>query len=388
VSTKLAPDIRPAAPARSPRGTTTIRRRLPVLVLGVVSLLAGLWGGLLLLGLSVPTLHGSTAADHGPLMALGFLGTVISLERAVALRRPWAFLAPAAAGVGGLALIAGLPATLGWSLLCLASVVLIVVYAVVHRIQPAIHLSVMAVGAVCWYVATVLWLGGWTVPRIVPWLAGFLVLTVLGERLELARVAILTPTSIRNFVAAAGTFTAGLVLGSATGRLAEIGTRLAGVGLIALALWGAKYDVARRTVKIAGVTRFMAVCLLSGYVWLVVGGLTWLVAGDPGRTVGTYDVALHAVFLGFVMSMIFGHAPVIVPAVLSVRLPFKPWFYAHVGLLHAALFVRLALGDGLGNTLAWQIGGVGTELAIIMFLAASATAVVRAQRHRRPVRAS
>lgn len=386
-SAKLTP-AEPAAPAKSTAATAArprpspLARRLPILVLGVLSLLAGLWGGLLLLGLSVPTLRSSTAAEHGPLMTLGFLGTVISLERAVALRRPWAFAAPVSAGAGSLALIAGLPGIVGWSLLCLAAVVFIVIYAVVLSIQPILHLKVMAAGAVCWYVATVLWLGGWSVTRLVPWLAGFLVLTIIGERLELARVALLSRNSVRAFTAGATALAAGLVLTTVSGRTAEIGVRMAGVGLLALALWGAKYDVARRTVKIPGVTRFMAVCLLAGYVWLFVGGLTWLIVGDPGRSVATYDVTLHAVFLGFVMSMIFGHAPVIVPAVLGVRLPFKPWFYAHVALLHAALVLRLLVGDGFGSTLAWQIGGAGTELAIIVFLAVSAAAVLRARRPR------
>jgi hypothetical protein len=373
-----------SATTRARNGGSTLRRRSPILVLGVLSLLAGLWGGLLLLGLSLPTLRTSTAADHGPLMALGFLGTVISLERAVALRRAWAFTAPVAAGAGGLSLLAGLPGVVGWSLLCIASVVFVIVYAAVLRIQPMAHLAVMAAGAVCWYVATVAWLGGWAVPRLVPWLAGFLVFTILGERLELARVAVLTRPSVRHFAAGAGLFGAGLVLTAVSGHTGEIGVRLAGGGLVTLALWGARYDVARRTVKIAGVTRFMAVCLLAGYVWLLVSGLTWLLAGDLGRSAGTYDVALHAVFLGFVMSMIFGHAPVIVPAVLSVRLPFRPWFYVHVAVLHVALLLRLAGGDGFGNTLAWQVGGVGTELAILLFLAVSAIAVARARHLRTP----
>lgn len=374
----------PAAPAQR-RRTTSLRRRLPVLVLAVVSLLAGMWGGLLLLGLSLPTLRASTAADHGPLMALGFLGTVISLERAVALRRTWAFAAPATAGAGALALVAGLPPVAGWGLLCLASVVLVVVYAVVHGIQPALHLKVMAGGAVCWYVSTVLWLGGWAVPRLVPWLAGFLVLTILGERLELARVAVLGPASVRHFLAGSGALAAGLAFTTVPGRAAEIGVRLAGAGLIALALWGLAHDVARHTVRMAGVTRFMAVCLLAGYVWLLLAGATWLSAGDLGGSVATYDAALHAVFLGFVMSMIFGHAPVIVPAVLGVRLPFRRGFYVHVILLHAALLLRI-VGDASGNAVAWQIGGVGTEVAIVVFLAVSATAVVRGRRRARPTR--
>jgi len=76
-------------------------RRLPVLLSALASLVAALWGGLLLLGLPVPTITGTTASQHGVLMVLGFLGTVISLERAVALGRPWGFLAPACAGLGG-----------------------------------------------------------------------------------------------------------------------------------------------------------------------------------------------------------------------------------------------------------------------------------------------
>jgi hypothetical protein len=353
-------------------------RRVPIFAAAVICLLAALWGGLLLLGLPVPTVTSTTASDHGPLMVLGFLGTVISLERAVALARPWGFLAPASAGLGGVAVVLGQPLA-GRLLLCVASILLVVVYVVVHRVQPALHLRVMAAGAVCWYVATVLWLGGWTVPRLVPWLAGFLVLTIVGERLELARVGLLRPASVRQFTVASTVFLAGLVL-TTLPTAAVVGTRVAGAGLLGLALWGAVNDVARRTVKIPGVTRFMAVCLLAGYVWLAVAGGLWIAVGDLGSSVAVYDAALHAVFLGFVMSMIFGHAPVIVPAVLRVRLPFHPSFYLHLGLLHTALAVRLVAGDAFGLTAWWRAGGVATEVAVVLFLVASATAVVRARR--------
>lgn len=372
-----------AASDRTPSaGRTAASVRLPLLLLGVLSLLAGLWGGLLLLGLSVPTLRSTTAADHGPLMALGFLGTVISLERAVALRRKWGFAAPAAAGAGALALLAGLPGVVGWSLLCLASIVFLLVYAAVMMISPALHVAVMAAGGLCWYLATVLWLGGRSIPELVPVLAGFLVFTIIGERLELARVALVSGASVRAFAGGAVAFAAGLLLSTIPGRPAELGVRVAGVGLVALALWGAHYDIARRTIRIGGVTRFMACCLLGGYAWLAVAGLTWLAAGDLGTSVALYDAALHAVFLGFVMSMIFGHAPVIVPAVLGVRLPFRPWFYAHVVLLHTALAVRLLGGDALGIRVAWQIGGAATELAVVAFLAVSIVAALRARRTR------
>jgi hypothetical protein len=205
---------------------------------------------------------------------------------------------------------------------------------------------------------------------------------VLGERLELARVAVLTRPSLSAFGAAAGVFVAGLLVYSAGADV--VGVRIAGVGLIGLAAWGARYDVARRTVRMRGVTRFMAVCLLAGYAWLATAGAVWLALGDLSGGVSGYDAALHALFLGFVMSMIFGHAPVIVPAVLGVRLPFHPAFYAHLALLHVSLLLRVVGGDALGRRIPWQVGGVGTELAVIVFIVLSALAVAGARPARRP----
>lgn len=361
-------------------------RRLPLLLMGLVALVAALWGGLLLLGLPLPTLVPVAAAEHGTLMVLGFLGTVISLERAVALDRGWAFAGPALAGAGGLALLVGLPPVVGRFLLCAASVVLVVVYVVVHRIQPAVHLRVMAAGAVAWYVAALLWLSGWPVVRLVPWLAAFLVLTILGERLELARITMLTSAAVRRFVVGAALLGAGLVLGTVTAAgsvpaepWGTLGTRLTGAGMAVLALWGARHDVARRTIAVGGITRFMAVCLLAGYAWLFAGGVIWVVAGDLAVSGAAYDAALHAVFLGFVMSMVFGHAPVIVPAVLRVRLPFHGWFYGHVALLHLALLARTVAGDLAGLETWWRIGGVATEVAVVLFLAVSVTVALRAR---------
>lgn len=157
----------------------------------------------------------------------------------MALRRAWGFVAPVATGAGGVVLLTGLAETAGWTLLCAAAVGFVLMYAVLLTIAPALHLVVMAAGALCWYLAAVLWFGGWSITRLVPWLAGFLVLTILGERLELARVALLTRASLRAFAAAGALFAAGLVLTAVPGPTPAIGVRLAGAGLVALAAWGA-----------------------------------------------------------------------------------------------------------------------------------------------------
>jgi hypothetical protein len=299
----------------------------------VVALFAGLWGGLILLGLSLPSVAVSAGEAHGPLMALGFLGTLVSLERAVALGRWWVYVAPLAAGAGALAALARAPGSLGSALLTLAGVVLLAAYVVLHRVQPSAHNAVMGLGAVAWCIAGVLWLSGADVSRFTPLLAGFLVLTIVGERLELTRAVHRSELVRRLLIGAIAVFAAGLAVSLFTER---VGVRVAGVALLAQAVWLARFDMARRTVRMGGVTRFIAVALLAGYVWLAVAGVLWTVdapvSGGPA-----YDAAVHAVFLGFVMSMVFAHAPVIVPALLRVSLPFRRFFYAHLALLQLRL---------------------------------------------------
>jgi hypothetical protein len=254
--------------------TAARRRRAPLLALAVVALFAGLWGGLIRLGLSVPSAVTSAAELHGPLMALGFLGTLVSLERAVALERPWAYVAPLAAGAGALAALAGAPDSLGPALVTLAGFVLLGAHLVLQRLQPSAHNAVMGLGAAGWCAAAVLWLTGADVSRFAPLMAGFLVLTIVGERLELTRPVRRSERMRRLLLAAIAMFACGLVVSI----FAEpTGMRIAGVGLFAQAVWLARYDVARRTVRIGGVTRFMACALLAGYVWLACAGVLWTV---------------------------------------------------------------------------------------------------------------
>ena len=76
-----------------------------------------------------------------------------------------------------------------------------------------------------------------------------------------------------------------------------------------------------------------------------------------------YDAALHAIFVGFVFSMVLGHAPIIVPAVLRVRYPYHPVLYLALAVLHASLVVRVFVSTPAG---AW-----GNAAAIALFIATS-----------------
>ena len=66
------------------------RARAPLLALGFASLLAGIAGGLARLGFEPMPVSDEGVVLHGALLASGFFGTVIALERAVALDRAWA----------------------------------------------------------------------------------------------------------------------------------------------------------------------------------------------------------------------------------------------------------------------------------------------------------
>lgn len=347
---------------------------MPVLALGAASLLGGLAGGLARLGAGTPSPAGA-AAGHGVLMTLGFLGTLIALERAVALRHAWGYLAPVLSGVGGLAIIAGVPAPWPPLLMAAAGGWLSAGYLVMWQRQPTLHITVEALGALAWWGGAMCWLAGTDLPGLAPWLAAYVVLTIAGERLELARVALVGRGYREAVLVWSALILAGPVL---TIAWPSAGARVLGVGLLVLSAWLVRYDVARRTVRARGLTRYMAVCLLTGYVWLAVAALAWAWHGT--LTQGpVYDATLHAVFFGFAMSMVLGHAPVILPAVLRVRLPHHRRDYAVLALLHVSLALRIVGGD-LGRVEWLRItGGALGVVALLAFVANAANSAYGAR---------
>ena len=337
--------------------------QLPLMVAVLITLLAALWAGLIRVGWQWPALQPLLPSLHGPLMVSGFLGTLISLERAVAIKRPWTYLGPVLSGIGAIWLVVGLLMPTGQWLLFLGSVGLTAVFIHIIRQHPASYTVTMGLGAICWLVGNALWLSGWPIFRLVYWWAGFLVLTIVGERLELSRVACPTRTTIRLFTVAVTVFMVGLFAVLVWG---SNGTKIIGAGLIALALWLAVFDIARRTVRRPGLTRFIALNLLLGYVWLLVGGIAALALGQAIAG-PLYDFMLHAIFVGFVFGMIFAHAPIILPSILPIQVRFHPILYGPTIFLHLALLLR-ALGDvgGWQPVRAW--GGLLNAVAILWFL--------------------
>lgn len=340
-----------------------LRMRFPLMLIGILTLLVGLWAGWIRIGWAFPRPNPAWPGAHGALMISGFLGTLITLERAVVGPR-WSWVAPILAALGSLTLLLMSPTDLSAVLFLGSAVVLTAffIHAVRQRMDPSI--PVLGLGATAWGIGQLVWLGSGSLAKAAPWWTAFLGLTIVGERLELARVIPRGRGMAGPFWIGVGLVLLGLILGL---LLPAWGQRVLGLGWLTLAAWLARYDIARRTVRQHGLVRYIALSMLAGYVWLGIGGaLEWL----PGEaTAGPlYDARLHAVLVGFVFSMIFGHALIIFPAVLRISLPFSPALYVPLVLLHLSLVIRL-IGDlgGIFEVRRW--GGLLNGVAILVFLA-------------------
>jgi hypothetical protein len=348
-------------------------RFIPYVALAILALLLALWAGLIRIGWALPSFPNLSVA-HGPLMVSGFLGVLIPLERAVAIRQKWMFAVPAVAGLGWIALL--LVPSLGGILLTASSFGALLILGVMVRREPHLHTITMFTGMLAWVFGNILWMLGSPIFQIVYLWIAFLVLTIGGERLELSRVLRPAPVQLRNF----GVIIAALAVGAILCLFSlSWGTRLTGFSMLALSLWFLRNDLATRTIRHSNpLTRYIAFCLLTGFIWLGVSGMLQLYFG--ALYAGPYyDAVLHAVFIGFVISMIFGHAPIIFPAILGVPITYHRGFYAHLILLHLSLIVRL-LGDLTGQLDIRRWGGLLNEIAILLFLGMTIFSIIKARK--------
>lgn len=333
-----------------------------LLFLAAIGLLAGLYAGLIRLGFLPKVDHAVSPLAHGPLMINGFLGTLIGLERAAALDKKWAFIGPVFLAVSTVFLLTGFHVPGEWSLI-LGSVGLTAVMFFLYYLQPKFYHLIMAMGAAALLAGNLFYVLGYPIYTFVGWWAAYPMLTIFGERLELNRIMRPPKEAQRVFT--------GLIVGWILALIIthfdrSIGWSIASLMLIGIAGWLIQYDIARKTIKSIEWTKYSAICLLSGYGWLILAGLFGLWYGFPAAG-PLYDGLLHMIFVGFVFSMIFAHSSVIIPSLSGKMVPWNGYFYLPLILLHAFLLVRV-LGDLLMFSSARTIGSYGNVLAIILFL--------------------
>jgi hypothetical protein len=333
-----------------------MNKAILILPLVLLSLLSAIWSGWLRIGWVLPV--SQSAAQHGALMVGSFLSTLIFLERAVTFRQKWVLLLPF---VNGLSVVFFLVGQTSAALLCLiagsAGFWMMCGY-FIYKYEEQYYYVFFA-GAFCLLAGNVILYKTNFYPNAVNWWMAYLLLTIVAERLELSRFLSLSKGQ------------RAWLVGSLTACMATLfvpfhwyGNILFAGTLVAVAAWLLSNDMARRSLKVKGQHRYSALLLLIGYGWLLVTA-GWLVVGK--QLAFGYDAALHSFFIGFVFSMIFSHAPIILPAVLKLPIKlFRPSLYGWFFLLQASLLVRI-VGDMISNVPVRRVGGLLNGVAILLF---------------------
>ncbi|MCC7074606.1 MAG: hypothetical protein IT383_25080 [Deltaproteobacteria bacterium] len=365
----LAPVQASAPRARDTRTELFVRRGL--LVVAGASALTAVLAGLTRIG--VPLAWGpSVSAIHGPLFVLAVFGTVISLERAVAVARWWSLVAPGAVAAASIAMIAGL----GWApwLATVGALALVGVNAFIVRRQRAPFTWLMLIGSLALAFGNLSWALRVPVFEVIHAWVAFFVLTIVAERLEMSR---LTPTPRWAGNALIAVALAFAVVSCTATWIVDVAHRFIGLCMVLIAAWQARFDLARLTVRTQGLARFAALGVLAAAFWLfVTGAVTMLLPMPPAGPL--YDAELHGVFVGYVLSMVFAHAPIILPSVAKIALPYHPALLVALCGLHLSVALRVA-GDLLPNAALRQAGAIGNALALVAFVVAALWARARAR---------
>jgi hypothetical protein len=207
-----------------------------------------------------------------------------------------------------------------------------------------------------------MWLLGRPIPEIVTGWMGFLAITIVAERLEAAHWKL---SGSRSWLPLVGTVLMVLGIGLQPFQPAW-GVRLFGDGGLLMAFGMRVLDAPTATTKQAGWLGFLKACLYVGYGWLAVSSLIGMFAA-PVDSGFAYDAFLHSVFLGLVFTMVFSHAPLLLPRVLKHPIPFHPIYYSHWGLLQLSLLLRLT-GDALSSPPLRRWGALLNALALLLFI--------------------
>ncbi|HEV7332252.1 MAG TPA: hypothetical protein VGN63_14540 [Flavisolibacter sp.] len=333
-----------------------MQRVAPVLPLIFVSLLAAIWSGWLRIGWSLPL--SQTAAHHGALMVNSFLASLIFLERAVTFKKNWWLILPFGNALSLVAFACNQPQLAQWLVVggSIGFAVLCIYFA--YR-YGELYYFVFLAGAFCLVGGNLVLLKTHFYPNAVTWWMGFLLFTIVAERLELSRFLPLSNNSRALLILCLC-----VVMASLFWPFHLNGHLVFAAGVAATAVWLLRYDMARKSVKLQGQHRYAALLLIAGYVWLVI--MAVLLFFQERLPFG-YDAVLHSFFVGFVFSMIFSHAPIILPAV--TRLPvkiYRPILYLWFVLLQLSLAVRI-IGDVTGDNLTRKAGGITNGIVMLLF---------------------
>lgn len=284
-------------------------KALYLLPLVLLSLVLGISGGWIRLGSLVAPIS-EAGIHHGLIMTGGFLGTLISIERAMVMEKKAWLIIPLLTGTSVIGFLSG-HASIGFVLLMSGSVGLSLTMHLQTLRHPKFHTALLYGGAASWFVGNFL---AWQTGLIAAgstWWIGFLLFTIVGERLELSQFLPVPAWSKNALKTLLAIFTLGLIIPFHTW-----GNEIMGISSFLIAGWLLIFDMAKVASRKPGQFRYIGIGLRVGYVWLGLHGLILLGLENHALY---YDLMLHTFFLGFTFSMIWVHAPIIFPTIFGIR---------------------------------------------------------------------
>jgi hypothetical protein len=337
------------------------------MALAFMGLLGGLLAGLRRIGWSLPLTPG--AVHHGALMIGGFLCTLISLEKTIPLKRKILFIIPVLNALTLLIIVPGwYYAGVGCMIAGAAGIILLFSFYFLSQPNDPSN-QVMLAGSVLLLIGNILFAVHRFYPVAVMWWIGFVLFVITGERLELSKFLPVSTNSKRLLLMFLFLFPLGLVLPQH-----GIGKYFSGVALVGISIWLLKHDVIRIGLWKEGLVKFSAMALLLGNIALLLDGILLVLSGEQ---VYTYDSFVHTFFIGYVMTMIFAHGPIILPGVLGISIkPYHPLLYLWLFLLFVSLCLRLFANVILDTELR-KLGGLLSALCIVLYFLTMLTQLIR-----------
>lgn len=336
-----------------------------------INMILGIWAGLIRIGWNLPAT--SIALHHGALMVGGFLNTLIALEKVIPLKKKVAYVVPVISALSLFMVIPGHFHT-GIYFMLAGSIGLFLIHAwYLHLYPRELTMFLMLAGATLLIIGNAMLVDSKFYPATFPWWMGFLVFTITAERLELSRFLPVSKSTKYWLLSFLALFVIGILL-----PFHGYGKYLSGCAFILISIWMLRNDVMRIGIKKSGLTKFSAMALLFANGWLLIAGLLLVL---PVNNVYFYDMLVHAFFIGYTMSMILAHGPIILPGVLGISVkPFHAILYGWLFLLQASLLLRVMADAWLLLNLR-AISGILSTAGILLYFVTLVVLVIRQLNH-------
>ncbi len=333
----------------------------------MVNLIAGLLAGLIRIGWDFPLTP--VAVHHGAIMVGGFFTTLIALEKIIPLKRNFLLIIPLISALSLIIVVEGYY-FIGQYFLLAGSLGLLAIQSVYFYRAPRDRSALlMVIGADCLVAGNILLMQKQFYPSSFPWWMGFLLFTVIGERLELSRFLPVSDQAKNLLFVFLALFLIGLII-----PFHGIGKYISGLALICISVWMLRNDVIRIGLRNTGLVKYSSVALLLAHVSLLLEGVFLFALPDA---LFAYDISVHTFFIGFGFTMVFAHGPIILPAVLGINSkPYHPVLYLWLFLLQGSLLLRI-LSDSIVNMEWRKFSGLITVITILLYFITLVVQVIR-----------